>query len=75
MLIRIRTKNDINGNSRRAWALIEPESSRPLAWYDEGHRGYEALPVHLRSHVASAMDIIVAPAEFKRLRKIYDVEA
>ena len=68
MIIKIRTKNDVNGNSRRAWVAFDPSTSAPIAWYDEGHRGYEAVPEALRIHVAAALDVVVTPSEFRNLR-------
>lgn len=68
-IIRIRTTNDVNGNSRRLWLHIDDATSAPLAVYDEGHQGYAVLPLELRHHVAACPDIIVRPGEFRTMRK------
>lgn len=69
MILRIRTKNDTNGNPRRAWVRLDPNTGSAIAWYDEGYEGSRAVPEDIRHHIAGALDIVVAPSGFNALRK------
>jgi hypothetical protein len=66
MLIRIKTKNDINGNPRRGW-LRTTSAGQVLGWIEEGYEGGAAIRGY---DDGESVAIIVTPSEYKRLRKL-----
>jgi len=71
MLIRIRTKNDTNGNPRRGW-LRTTSAGQVLGWIDEGYEGEGAIRGY---DDGESVAIYVAPAEYKRLRRMGEAVA
>lgn len=71
-LIRLRTKDDTNGNPRRAWVRLD-DLGRPLDWFEEGYSGGSAVPPEFRESLAvSILEINVTPAEFRKLRRLVE---
>jgi hypothetical protein len=66
MLIRIKTKNDINGNPRRGW-LRTTSAGQVLGWIEEGYEGGVAIRGY---DDGESVAIIVTPSEYKRLKKL-----
>ena len=68
MLIHLCTKNDANGNPRRAWAEFN-DHGMILNFFEEGYVGSAALPDRLRERRYSAPSIQVPPSEWNSWRK------
>lgn len=66
MLIRIKTKNDTNGNPRRGW-LRTTGAGQVLGWIEEGYEGEGAIRGY---DDGESVAIIVTPSEYRRLRKL-----
>ncbi len=68
MIIHLCTKNDRNGNPRRAWAVFDPKGLI-TAFYEEGYVGSEAVPPEQRARAYYAPSINVSPSEWNSWRK------
>jgi hypothetical protein len=66
MLIRIKTNNDTSGNPRRGW-LRTTAAGQVLGWIEEGYEGESVIRGY---DDGESVAIIVAPSEYKRLRKM-----
>ena len=66
MLIYIGTTNDTSGNPRRGW-IATTSAGQPLSWIEEGYLGRGAIEGY---DDGETMKITVAPAEFKRLKRM-----
>lgn len=69
MLVRIATKNDTSGNPRRGW-LRTTSAGQVLGWIEEGYEGTAAIRGY---DDGETVTIHVAPAEYKRLRRMGEV--
>ena len=70
-LIYLATKNDTNGNPRRAWFELNDFGRATGVWH-EGYVGSNALPQRLQQARLSAPPINVQPSEFKNWVKSVD---
>jgi hypothetical protein len=66
MLIYITTTNDTSGNPRRGW-MATTAAGQPLSWIEEGYLGRAAIAGY---DDGESVKITVAPAEFKRLKRM-----
>jgi hypothetical protein len=63
MIIRLKATNDPNGNPRRCYVLFNPDG-RPMAAWDEGYYGSDAVPGELRQQAYDAPIIHVPVREY-----------
>ncbi len=66
MLIYIGTTNDTSGNPRRGW-IRTTSAGQVLGWIEEGYEGRGAIAGY---DDGESVKITVAPAEFKRLKRM-----
>ncbi len=66
MLIYIGTTNDTSGNPRRGW-MRTTSAGQVLGWIEEGYEGRGAIAGY---DDGESVKITVAPAEFKRLKRM-----
>jgi hypothetical protein len=63
--IKIRTKNDTNGNPRRGWIIVD-EEGEVVNFIDEGYAGKGALHTYAHKHyIVEGPEIQVGPGEYR----------
>jgi len=64
-----RTKNDTNGNPRRVFVVHTIRDGEVILFgvYDEGYKGYYAVPEHVRAYATQLFDVEITPREYKRI--------
>lgn len=68
MLVKINAGHNVNGNPRRAWVQFGEYGEIINAW-DEGYRGYMAVPEEHRDEARKAPQIITTPAYYREALK------
>lgn len=72
MLVRVKTKNDTNGNPRRGWIQFAEDGSL-LQFIDEGYQGRGAISELVMNGEADTIALTIEPSEYKRLKKLKEV--
>ncbi len=67
-LLHFVSKNDAFGNPRRLWAHFD-EAGHLLATFDEGYKGFQAVPIELREKAKSCYAIQVGVKTYHSLLK------
>lgn len=70
-MIRLDAGHDKNGNPRRIFVALGPNSDIVGAW-DEGYAGYAAVPVEYRTMSPHAPTFATTPGEYRSLRKQWE---
>jgi hypothetical protein len=65
MILHYCAKNDANGNPQRAYVLMNEEG--PVAVWDEGYYGYDAVPGDFRSMARDAERQEISTRGYKKL--------
>jgi hypothetical protein len=65
MILHYCAKNDVNGNPQRAYVLIDEEG--PIAVWDEGYYGSDAVPGDFRSMARDAERQEISVRRYKKL--------
>jgi hypothetical protein len=66
--IYVQTKNDVNGNPRRGWMVVNG-LGRTLGFVDEGYEGLPALRKAFPNAVETMHALEVTPAAYRVLRR------
>lgn len=65
LAIRVKTKNDVNGNPRRGWLVFEPDGSH-VGSFAEDYQGEYAFRERFPAGICLAT-VNVTPREYKRI--------
>jgi hypothetical protein len=65
MILHYCAKNDVNGNPQRAYVLIDEDG--PIAVWNEGYCGSDAVPGDFRSMARNAERQEIGVREYKKL--------
>jgi hypothetical protein len=66
--IRLNAGNDRNGNPRRVYVILDQDNGIK-AVYDEGYRGYDAVPDIYRKIAQTAPTFATTPREYREILK------
>lgn len=70
VIIRLNAGNDKNGNPRRLYVHLD-DSGSIVKVYDEGYRGWGAVPEELQRAASRATTFMTTPSEYRELKKQY----
>lgn len=68
MLVRVATKNDVNGNPRRGWIQFGNDGCF-IQFIDEGYEGKGAIAHLVSDGEADTIALNIEPKEYNRLKK------
>lgn len=66
-ILHICAENDVNGNPQRLYALMDGDSGKILASWDEGYRGHHAVPGPWRRDAYNAVKVHVNELYYKQV--------
>lgn len=69
VLIRLNASNDRNGNPRRCYVAINQSGDIVGVW-DEGYKGYGAVPEDLQDKAHMAPTFLTTPGEYRDCLKV-----
>jgi hypothetical protein len=68
-MIKLKTKNDVNGNPRRVFILLD--GYRIIQAWDQGYSGHHAVPEEYRSMAYDAPAFFTTPGQYREVLKHY----
>jgi len=68
-MIKLKTKNDKNGNPRRVFILLQGEQI--IQAWDQGCSGHHAVPEQYRQMAYDAPAFITTPGQYREILKHY----
>ena len=69
MIQHLCTNNDHNGNPRRLYVLTDWETGEPIAAWDEGYLGHDAVPGPWRESAYAADRTEISVTNYNKLKR------